>query len=118
MSLDRRDVLKLAVGVSALAEGPRALAKALAVAPNAASGTLKDVEHVVILMQENRSFDHYFGTLRGVRGYRRSAPRSPLPSGLPVWASARPENPRRIGVAPFHLEQRQHLGPGDAQPRS
>jgi phospholipase C len=31
--------------------------------------TLNDIEHVVILMQENRSFDHYFGTLSGVRGF-------------------------------------------------
>jgi phospholipase C len=30
---------------------------------------LSDIEHVVIMMQENRSFDHYFGTLRGVRGF-------------------------------------------------
>ncbi|MEU9132980.1 alkaline phosphatase family protein, partial [Kitasatospora sp. NPDC048540] len=33
------------------------------------SGTVADVKHVVILMQENRSFDHYFGTLNGVRGF-------------------------------------------------
>jgi phospholipase C len=33
------------------------------------TGTIADVKHVVILMQENRSFDHYFGTLRGVRGF-------------------------------------------------
>jgi len=32
-------------------------------------GSLADIEHVVILMQENRSFDHYFGALRGVRGF-------------------------------------------------
>lgn len=32
-------------------------------------GSLKDVEHVILLMQENRSFDHYYGTLRGVRGF-------------------------------------------------
>ncbi|HEX3791458.1 MAG TPA: phospholipase C, phosphocholine-specific [Pseudonocardiaceae bacterium] len=32
-------------------------------------GSLDEVEHVVILMQENRSFDHYYGTMRGVRGY-------------------------------------------------
>jgi len=31
--------------------------------------TLHDIEHVVIVMQENRSFDHYFGTLSGVRGF-------------------------------------------------
>ncbi|HEV2635816.1 MAG TPA: alkaline phosphatase family protein [Actinocrinis sp.] len=30
---------------------------------------LNDVKHVVVLMQENRSFDHYFGTLSGVRGF-------------------------------------------------
>ncbi|MGW8356532.1 phosphocholine-specific phospholipase C [Streptomyces wedmorensis] len=34
-----------------------------------ASGSIADVQHVVILMQENRSFDHYFGALRGVRGF-------------------------------------------------
>jgi phospholipase C len=32
-------------------------------------GTLADIEHVVIFMQENRSFDHYFGTYSGVRGF-------------------------------------------------
>jgi phospholipase C len=37
-------------------------------APGARTGTIKDVKHVVILMQENRSFDHYFGALAGVRG--------------------------------------------------
>jgi phospholipase C len=37
--------------------------------PKGSSGTIADLKHVVILMQENRSFDHYFGTLRGVRGF-------------------------------------------------
>ncbi|MPY34607.1 phospholipase C, phosphocholine-specific [Streptomyces adustus] len=40
-----------------------------AAARTAATGTISDVRHVVILMQENRSFDHYFGRLRGVRGF-------------------------------------------------
>ncbi|HEY3630525.1 MAG TPA: alkaline phosphatase family protein, partial [Jatrophihabitantaceae bacterium] len=31
--------------------------------------SLDDVRHVVVLMQENRSFDHYYGTMRGVRGF-------------------------------------------------
>jgi hypothetical protein len=35
----------------------------------AATGTIADLQHVVILMQENRSFDHYFGALPGVRGF-------------------------------------------------
>jgi phospholipase C len=30
---------------------------------------LADIQHVVILMQENRSFDHYFGTMSAVRGF-------------------------------------------------
>ncbi|MGW3496004.1 phosphocholine-specific phospholipase C [Streptomyces sp. NPDC001020] len=48
------------------------------------SGGLAAIEHVVILMQENRSFDHYFGTLRGVRGFGdRNAIR--LPSGNSVF---------------------------------
>ncbi|UXN60856.1 alkaline phosphatase family protein [Phyllobacterium zundukense] len=32
-------------------------------------GSLKDIDHVIFLMQENRSFDHYYGTVRGVRGF-------------------------------------------------
>jgi phospholipase C len=43
-----------------------ASAKAL---PEGWTGSIADVKHVVILMQENRSFDHYFGTLSGVRGF-------------------------------------------------
>ena len=41
------------------------------------TGELKDIEHVIILIQENRSFDHYFGMLPGVRGYGdKTVPRS------------------------------------------
>ena len=38
-------------------------------AATTASASLSDIKHVVILMQENRSFDHYFGTLSGTRGF-------------------------------------------------
>jgi phospholipase C len=41
----------------------------LATSGIAATGTIKDVQHVVILMQENRSFDHYYGCIGGVRGF-------------------------------------------------
>src|ERR1700761_8521050 len=40
-----------------------------AASARAATGTIQDVKHVVILMQENRSFDHFFGTMQGVRGF-------------------------------------------------
>ncbi|MEV0261641.1 phosphocholine-specific phospholipase C [Streptomyces sp. NPDC050617] len=33
------------------------------------SGGIGEIKHIVVLMQENRSFDHYFGSLRGVRGF-------------------------------------------------
>jgi phospholipase C len=41
-----------------------------ALAGSASARSLSDIKHVVVLMQENRSFDHYFGTMQGVRGYR------------------------------------------------
>src|SRR5262249_47593980 len=64
--------------------------KALAIPANRRTGTINDVEHIVILMQENRPFDHNLGTLRGVRGF--SDPRAvkinfPLQSGEVVKAS-------------------------------
>ena len=63
---------------------PPSITRALAIPANNRAGTIEDVEHIVILMQENRSFDHLFGTLRGVRGF--GDPRVvTLPSGKPVW---------------------------------
>ncbi|MEZ0067501.1 phospholipase C [Streptacidiphilus sp. MAP12-20] len=54
--------LGAALGLESLpGSAPRAAA--------ATTGTITDVKHVVVLMQENRSFDHYFGTLKGVRGF-------------------------------------------------
>jgi phospholipase C len=68
----RRDFLKLATAVSGGAglSGllPDAIQRAYAIDP-APGSTHRDAEHIVILMQENRSFDHAFGTLRGVRGF-------------------------------------------------
>src|SRR6202522_3545753 len=55
-----------AVGVTA---GPALASPAAKTLPQGSSGTVADLKHVVILMQENRSFDHYFGTLSGVRGF-------------------------------------------------
>ncbi len=80
----RRDFLRLAATTASAAMIPASIRKALAIPPNRATGTIRDVEHVVILMQENRSFDHYFGTLRGVRGFGDPRP-APLPNGKPIW---------------------------------
>lgn len=81
---DRRTFLKL-MGAPALAAAlPANLNRALAIPANNRTGTIADVEHVIFLMQENRSFDHYFGTMKGVRGF--ADPRAvTLPSGQSVW---------------------------------
>jgi phospholipase C len=60
------------------------LDRALAVEPNRATGSLQDVEHVVVLMQENRAFDNYFGAMKGVRGFNDPHP-AKQPSGKTVW---------------------------------
>ncbi|MEU8526293.1 phosphocholine-specific phospholipase C [Streptomyces sp. NPDC048629] len=97
--ISRRRLLALGGGaLGAAAAGsmlPPSLQAAMAAEPPA--GGLSAVRHVVILMQENRSFDHYFGTLRGVRGFSdRNA--IELPSGKPVF-----EQPAALGrtVLPF-----------------
>lgn len=67
--LDRRSMLRGAAGMGLTTLLPDSIQNALAIPANAVTGTLQDVQHIVVLMQENRSFDHYFGTLRGVRGF-------------------------------------------------
>jgi SAM-dependent methyltransferase len=63
---------------------------------------LTDIKHVVILMQENRSFDHYFGTLPGVRGF--SDPDAvTLGTGKSVFYQPDPQNPDGYTL-PFHLD--------------
>lgn len=86
---------------------PPALHRAMA-APMRRGG-LAGIEHVVLLMQENRSFDHYYGTLRGVRGFGDESPlrlrdgRSvfrqpwPVPPGQPPAPAAE--------VLPFSLRE-------------
>jgi phospholipase C len=84
MATDRRTFLKLLSSSAAAASFPASISRALSIPANNRTGTLADVEHVVFMMQENRSFDHYFGTLRGVRGF--GDPRTiSLPNGKPVW---------------------------------
>ena len=93
----RRTFVQAAAG---LAAWPAVIRKALALPAARQSGTIMDVEHVVILMQENRSFDHYFGTLRGVRGFCDPRPVT-LPSGEPVWRQPGPDG---IIHPPFRLD--------------
>jgi len=100
MSTDRRSFLKLLTTGAASAAFPPSITRALAIPANHRTGSIEDVEHIVFMMQENRSFDHYFGTLRGVRGY--GDPRAvKLASGKSVWHQPDANNPDGF-VLPFH----------------
>jgi phospholipase C len=80
---------------------PPNVRKALA-APAPGNASLGDIEHVVILMQENRSFDHYFGTLDGVRGFADPTAIK-LSTGKNVFYQPDPENPDGY-LLPYHLD--------------
>ena len=106
-SLSRRRFLGTAAGTAAAAGALPLLAPGMAdaLAEPAGRGSLDEIEHVVILMQENRSFDHYYGTMSGVRGYAdRAALR--LPTGLDVFHQ--PAAARTDGgyLLPFHVDTR------------
>ncbi|QBE61790.1 phosphocholine-specific phospholipase C [Pseudoduganella lutea] len=105
--LSRRRFLGTTAAAGVLGAMPPLLREALAVPARRAAGTLDDVRHVVILMQENRSFDHYFGTLAGVRGFGDRMT-IPVRNGRTVWQQ---HNGRRI-VMPYRLD----AGTGNAQP--
>jgi len=98
----RRDFIKkallLGVGGGVAGVWPASIQRAFAIDPNVGT-TFLDAEHVVILMQENRSFDHAFGSLQGVRGF--NDPRAmTLPDGNPVWLQT---NAAGDTYAPFRL---------------
>ena len=97
MTGDRRQFMGGAAALSSLL--PVSIQKALAIPADIRTGSVQDVQHVVILMMENRAFDHYFGTLRGVRGFGDRHP-VPLQSGKPVWFQS--DGGREI--APYHLD--------------
>ncbi|MBP0456685.1 alkaline phosphatase family protein [Streptomyces montanisoli] len=88
-------------GGAALSLLPPSVQEAVAAGPPK-GGSLDDIEHVVCLMQENRSFDHYFGTLRGVRGFA-DPHAARLPGGRSVFHQPDPENPDGY-LLPFHLD--------------
>jgi phospholipase C len=99
---DRRSVLAgglgtaLAFGMSTskpvVPDGKRTVDAAASVPP--AGSDLGAIEHVVFLMHENRSFDHYFGVLGGVNGFDTDSPA--FAQSWPGGASST--------LLPFHLD--------------
>ncbi len=103
-SIARRDFLKLAgigagLGTLAAACGtpsPKTIVSSLpSVKP--IGSDLGAVEHVIFLMQENRSFDHYFGAYKGVNGFGSASASDPG-----VFAQHWPDGPSPT-LLPFHL---------------
>jgi phospholipase C len=103
----RRRLLGAAAAVGGLAAAasllPPNLSRAAAAEPKQGA-RLSDIEHVVILMQENRSFDHYFGTLSGVRGFE-DPKAARLPSGRPVFYQPDSLNPDGF-LLPYHMDSK------------
>jgi phospholipase C len=102
----RRDFIKKAAmlsgGAGFLQVLPASIQQAFAINP-AEGSTYLDAEHVVILMQENRSFDHSYGSLQGVRGF--NDPRAiRLPNNNPVWLQ---ENEAGETYLPFRLNMKE-----------
>ncbi|MFE9598800.1 phosphocholine-specific phospholipase C [Streptomyces hokutonensis] len=83
--VNRRRFLQLAGATTAFTALSNSIERAAALPANHRSGSIEDVEHIVVLMQENRSFDHYFGSLRGVRGFGDPRPVVTRQDGEPVW---------------------------------
>jgi phospholipase C len=102
--LSRRALLGSAAAVgagSALGVLPGSVLRAMAA--SATAGSLSSVKHVVILMQENRSFDHYFGTLGGVRGYADTAVLR-FPNSSDVWHQMTKGPSGGKLLMPWHLD--------------
>ncbi|PWT76807.1 MAG: phospholipase C, phosphocholine-specific [Bacteroidetes bacterium] len=99
----RREFIKKAAmfsgGASLLGNLPESIQKAISIDPPAGTSFM-DAEHIVLLMQENRSFDHTYGSLRGVRGF--NDPRAiSLPNKNPVWLQT---NANGETYAPFRMD--------------
>ncbi|WP_298741392.1 phosphocholine-specific phospholipase C [uncultured Chitinophaga sp.] len=101
----RREFLKKAAllsGAAGFATLPASVQRALAIDP-APGTTYLDAEHIVFLMQENRSFDHCYGALQGVRGF--NDPRAiRLPNKNSVWLQT---NAAGETYAPFRLNMKE-----------
>ena len=115
-------VLTTATALSGVAVGaavlPASLRRALAATLKrpARAARSRDIEHIVILMQENRSFDHYFGTMPGVRGFSDPAAIR-LPDGNPVFRQPYPGHAQGY-LTPFRYDTIDDQRAGHARHRS
>ncbi|MFF7159995.1 phosphocholine-specific phospholipase C [Streptomyces sp. NPDC008086] len=95
--VNRRRFLQLAGATTAFTALSSSIQRAAAIPANHRTGSIEDVEHIVVLMQENRSFDHYFGKLRGVRGFGDPRPVK-HDDGRSIWHQSNGSK----DILPFH----------------
>ncbi len=105
LALTRRQVLAAGAGAGLALHG-RGLQQALAAARPSCATSLNEIEHVIFFIQENRSFDHYFGAYKGVKGFADPHPlKLTNGSGLSVFAQPGYTAPGYGGyLLPFHLD--------------
>ncbi|MDC0672671.1 phosphocholine-specific phospholipase C [Nannocystis radixulma] len=99
-TFDRRTFLRLGGAATGALGLPACIREAMMIPADSEEGSIMDIDHVVILIQENRSFDHYFGTMRGVRGFGDRFT-VPVAGAESVW------HQRKSGdelVLPYHLD--------------
>ncbi|MDV6330927.1 phosphocholine-specific phospholipase C [Asticcacaulis sp. 201] len=113
---DRREFIKALLSGGAAAALYPSLARAFEIPAHTSTGTIQDVEHVVILTQENRAFDHYFGALNGVRGFGDRfvipAPDVGHQVGRTVFVQPNEDDTEPHLIAPFRLNTRQNFAVG------
>jgi phospholipase C len=68
--------------------------------------SIEQIQHIIIFMQENRAYDHYFGTLRGVRGFNDRVV-VPLRSGLPVFYQPTNQSDLSSYMLPFRATMKE-----------
>ncbi len=113
---DRREFIKALLSGGGAAALYPSLARAFEIPAHTRTGTIRDVEHVVILTQENRAFDHYFGALNGVRGFGDRfvipAPDQGHRSGRTIFVQPNEHDTAPHLIAPFRLNTRQNFAVG------
>lgn len=100
IKMNRRHFLQGLTGLGAMAAFPNSIQKALAIDANNQTGTIQDIKHVVMLMLENRSFDSYYGTRKGYRGFGDRFT-IPLANNRTVWQQL---NALGKEVLPYELD--------------
>ena len=65
--------------------------------PTPPAGSLNSLNHIILFMQENRSFDHYFGQLNAYRAKQTPA----LPQDVDTWTSGADKTPANVSTRGF-----------------